>query len=99
MRFVRPEGSSPDATRPALLDLTGRAHERYGAAEPCFFLIRPDGHVGFRGTSPDGERLRAHLGRILVDEAAPLQQRKDWLRSPGEDSRPAQVTPSFARAR
>lgn len=70
VRRVRLEGSPPDPAGSALLDTTGRAHERYGATEPCFYLVRPDGYVGFRGMSADGQRLRAHLGQVVVDAPA-----------------------------
>jgi hypothetical protein len=48
-----------------LRDPTGALHDRLGAEQPCFCLVRPDGHLGFRGTPPSLESLQAHLARIL----------------------------------
>lgn len=64
VRRVRLDGSSPDPTGSVLIDATGEAHERYGASEPCFYLVRPDGFVGLTGTASDGERLQAYLGML-----------------------------------
>ncbi|MGH6917243.1 MAG: FAD-dependent monooxygenase, partial [Geminicoccaceae bacterium] len=48
-----------------LCDPTGALHERLGAEQPCFCLVRPDGHLGFRGEPPSLEALQAHLRRIF----------------------------------
>ena len=47
-----------------LLDREHNAHERYGAKHPCFYLVRPDGYVGFRGGVEQGGDLVAYLYRV-----------------------------------
>jgi hypothetical protein len=39
--------------------------KRYGASDGRFFLVRPDGYIGFRGKANEVELLEAHLGRML----------------------------------
>lgn len=71
-----------DLVRPVLLrlpnaqpprgdvDEDGAAHDRYGADPGAIFLIRPDGHIGFRGSETDTEPLRAVLrARFIVPDA------------------------------
>ena len=54
-----------------LMDREGVAHERYGAHAACFYLVRPDGHVGFRGPVESAGHLMSYLFRIgLVARAA-----------------------------
>jgi hypothetical protein len=48
-----------------LCDPTGALHQRLRAEQPCFCLVRPDGHLGLRGEPPSLESLRAHLARIF----------------------------------
>ena len=48
-----------------LHDQRGALHERLGAERPCLCLVRPDGHLGFRGEPPSLESLQAHLERIF----------------------------------
>lgn len=48
-----------------LYDPTGALHERLGAEQPCLCLVRPDGHLGFRGTPPTLASLQTHLSRIF----------------------------------
>jgi 2-polyprenyl-6-methoxyphenol hydroxylase-like FAD-dependent oxidoreductase len=49
-----------------LLDTEGAIHERYGARSECLYLIRPDGHVGYRSQPADEGKLLAYLETILV---------------------------------
>jgi hypothetical protein len=49
-----------------LLDPEGEIHQRYGARSECLYLIRPDGHVGYRGQPADGDKLLAYLETIFV---------------------------------
>ena len=56
-----------DASRdpPDLLDLDDQAHRAYGVKRtPALVLIRPDGHIAFRGEAAQPERLVAYCRRI-----------------------------------
>lgn len=54
-----------------LMDREGTAHEKYGAKAACFYLVRPDGHIGFRGPVESAGHLMSYLFRIgLVAKAA-----------------------------
>jgi len=48
-----------------LCDPAGALHERLGAEQPCLCLVRPDGHLGFRGAPPSLDSLQAHLRHIF----------------------------------
>lgn len=41
-------------------------HERYGAKKSALFLIRPDGHVAYRGAAGDIVGLKMYLDRMFV---------------------------------
>jgi hypothetical protein len=45
------------------------AFARAYGAEPLSFLIRPDGHIGWRGWSWRERSLREHLDRILYSSS------------------------------
>jgi 2-polyprenyl-6-methoxyphenol hydroxylase-like FAD-dependent oxidoreductase len=49
-----------------LSDRTHRLHEAYHVTEPMLFLIRPDGHIGFRGRPTDEPMLGAFLRRVFL---------------------------------
>ncbi len=49
-----------------LMDGEHFAHERYGVASACLYLIRPDWYIGFRGGIADRDRLMDYLARILM---------------------------------
>jgi hypothetical protein len=52
------------------VDDHGAAHERYGADPGAIYLVRPDGHIGFRGAETDTEVLRTSLrSRFLLPDA------------------------------
>ena len=50
---------------PVLLDGDGEAHRRYGAEQPCLYLIRPDGYIGYRCQPPVLEPLKTYLIEVL----------------------------------
>jgi 3-(3-hydroxy-phenyl)propionate hydroxylase len=53
-----------DAT--ALFDLDGVAHGAYGIeGAPALVLVRPDGHIAFRGPLDKPELLRAYCSRVF----------------------------------
>jgi 3-(3-hydroxy-phenyl)propionate hydroxylase len=50
---------------PVLLDRDGDAHRAYGLEDdPALVLVRPDGHIAFRGRPDRPERLAAYCERI-----------------------------------
>jgi 2-polyprenyl-6-methoxyphenol hydroxylase-like FAD-dependent oxidoreductase len=55
--------SAPDEL---LRDPTGILHERLASERPCLCLVRPDGHLGFRGEPPALEDLQAHLRHLFL---------------------------------
>lgn len=61
-------------------------HERYGAKEPSLFLIRPDGHIGYRGGASDIVGLRMYLDGLFVRQLSGVEQNiraQDEARSVG----------------
>ncbi|MEW2327619.1 FAD-dependent monooxygenase [Micromonospora chersina] len=62
---------SPDAAEPGLLappavrDADGRFRAVYGVTGTGLYLIRPDGHVGFRSQPVDPDALRKHLRLVF----------------------------------
>jgi len=70
--LVRPVLIRLPGAQPALgeVDERGAGHERYGADPGAIYLMRPDGHIGFRGAETDTEPVRAALrARFLVPDA------------------------------
>jgi 3-(3-hydroxy-phenyl)propionate hydroxylase len=49
-----------------LMDREHYLHDKYGVTSPCLYLLRPDGHVAFRGRLDDAEKLGAYLARVFV---------------------------------
>lgn len=50
-----------------LMDHELYVHDKYGiGSTPCFYLIRPDWHVGFRGGLETARQLNAYLERVFV---------------------------------
>jgi 2-polyprenyl-6-methoxyphenol hydroxylase-like FAD-dependent oxidoreductase len=64
-----------EATSSGLHDPDGSALTRLGALQPAQYLVRPDGHIGFRKSGCDLRAAEDYLDR--------------WLRAPGNGSTPA----------
>ncbi|MEU2611042.1 FAD-dependent oxidoreductase [Micromonospora sp. NPDC007271] len=62
---------SPDARAPRLLappvvrDTGGEFRTAYGVRGAALYLVRPDGHVGFRSQPIDADALRKHLHLVF----------------------------------
>ncbi|SDQ42209.1 FAD-dependent monooxygenase [Quadrisphaera sp. DSM 44207] len=55
---------------PCLFDLDGLSHAAYGLeGVPALVLVRPDGHIAFRGPAGHPERLHAHLRSVSGQDA------------------------------
>ena len=51
---------------PVLSDLDGKAHGAYGLeGQPAVILVRPDGHIAFRGTADRPDRLAGYCRRVF----------------------------------
>ena len=54
--------AAPAPSVPRLFDLDLHAHTAYGLQDtPALVLVRPDGHIAFRGTADDADDLRRYL--------------------------------------
>jgi 2-polyprenyl-6-methoxyphenol hydroxylase-like FAD-dependent oxidoreductase len=60
----RPPPAPPEVE--AVADPALRAHGRLGAVTDAAYLVRPDGHLGFRCEPPEGARLAEHLALLGV---------------------------------
>ncbi len=64
----------PGDTEPALVDPEGlflndpdgEVYRVYGVAESAFYLIRPDGHIGFRSIPAHREKFEQYLDDVFV---------------------------------
>lgn len=70
--FVRPRlilaAAMPEAGDPiAFSDLDYEAHAAYGLHKVSLVLVRPDGHIAFRGGADTVEKLRAYCQRVFGD--------------------------------
>jgi hypothetical protein len=61
LAVLRAEPAHGQIDCPVLIDPAGALHSRYGASSECLYLIRPDGHIGFRCQPADEEALASHL--------------------------------------
>ena len=56
---------------PVLSDLDGRAHGAYGLeGRPALVLVRPDGHIAFRGDADRADRLESYCRKVFGARAA-----------------------------
>jgi 2-polyprenyl-6-methoxyphenol hydroxylase-like FAD-dependent oxidoreductase len=58
--------SSPESHARLILDPERSLHYRYGAETECLYLIRPDGHVGYRSEPAAAGALHDYLERIFT---------------------------------
>ena len=49
-----------------LIDQEGALHAKYGVREPSFYLIRPDGDIGFRSQPAANKSLAEYLDRMFI---------------------------------
>jgi hypothetical protein len=59
-------GELLDAPVPVLRDASGEFRAAYGAVGGCCYLLRPDGHVGFRAGRTGTDELTAHLAVVFA---------------------------------
>jgi hypothetical protein len=55
-----------EAVPGALHDLDGQAFARLGVTDAAQYLVRPDGHIGYRCAGTDLDGLRTYLTRWQV---------------------------------
>lgn len=69
------DGAGDAARPPVLLDLDGLAHAAYGLqGRPALVLLRPDGHIAFRGTADHPEQLEAYCREVSGRTSVPLPE-------------------------
>lgn len=51
----------------AFSDLDHEAHATYGLSKASLVLVRPDGHIAYRGGADRPEKLRAYCQRVFGD--------------------------------
>ena len=65
--FLINTATAADSAMAVLDDLDGEIHRLYGIRRPCLLLVRPDGHIGARASTSDGQALPEYLQRWLPD--------------------------------
>lgn len=68
-RFVLGAAVPEDNDAVALSDLDYEAHAAYGLSSPSLVLIRPDGHIAYRGPADEPEKLAAYCERVFGSTA------------------------------
>jgi hypothetical protein len=59
-----------EASAGVLHDARGEAFARLGVEQAAHYLVRPDGHIGYRSGTTDLRGLERHLARWLPGRAA-----------------------------
>ncbi len=72
---VVPDGRAPAElpARAVVLDPEREAHRLYGATGEALYLVRPDGHVGFRGQPAAAGAVLDHLDAVLARSPVPAR--------------------------
>lgn len=60
---LAPEVDAQGLLVPVIRDRDGAFRQAYAVQGACACVVRPDGYIGYRASSVDGERIAAHLGR------------------------------------
>jgi hypothetical protein len=68
-----------------------QAHSLYGAAAAALYLVRPDGHIGFRSQPIEAEPLLGYLGSFLT---TPVGQGRPTSAAHSKQSSSSSPTPS-----
>lgn len=69
VHMVVPAAVAPEALpepESVLLDAKRTLHARYGAGAECLYVIRPDGHIGYRSQPAEQESLMKWLSSIFL---------------------------------
>jgi 2-polyprenyl-6-methoxyphenol hydroxylase-like FAD-dependent oxidoreductase len=61
---VRPKAIPPNES--VLLDTHKTLHARYGAGAECLYVMRPDGHIGYRSQPARSDKLMKWLASIFL---------------------------------
>jgi hypothetical protein len=64
-RVARGTQTDGSAAEHRVLDPGGRLHRLFDARRACLYLVRSDGHVGYRACPPDAGRFADYMGRVL----------------------------------
>jgi 2-polyprenyl-6-methoxyphenol hydroxylase-like FAD-dependent oxidoreductase len=65
LRVLAAESASRTMAHDVRLDLDRLAHARFDVRQPCVYLVRPDGYIGYRGGAADLGGLLKYAGLVL----------------------------------
>lgn len=95
--FVLAAGLAP-AGLPAdriLLDPDVEARQVYGTRSEALYLVRPDGHIGFRGQPAEAPALLAHLRTVYGENRTPPAEPGRLAGARRTRDRPPSDSPAF----